>query len=474
MAAQAVDFTLSGQVSTAFSHVSNDAADPNTSESMFGQFGEASNRFAIKGKNELATGGTVGIQFELGAESAGASSPLPHGRAHLRHANIQYEGGFGKVTLGQGSEAGDGSAGSGVGTKVYGIRGGAHKQPAGYFSTLNAGGRADMIRYDTPPIGPITAAVSAANVDGADHLGTSIGITQAVGGTEFAGKLSTHNIGSGGRSIIGGAVGVKMPAGLIITGAWAKGKDLEETSAAVPSKFANVWTSSYLLNSDSVKTPVWRVPITKNGTATHAFIQAVAAPTEVDATTKDVTGKALGTVTDVVARGTGDATNFDAEATRLQAIIKTGAGAAATAEQRAAGTSAARNLEALLTQFKCTPPADTDNTVVGDEEVMTPACGMRLETAGTAESTTMTDPSYFQVEIGYNFGDTTVAATWYQSQDFKMDGSDGSAIGIGATHVLGKTGAKVFAAARKYDADDADGNTMVDSTVFLVGTVVTF
>ena len=417
-----MDFTLSGQVSTAFSHVSDDSTDPSTSSSGFGQFGEASNRFRMNGSSELATGGTVGIQFELGAENGA-------GLAHLRHANVQYGGGFGKITLGQGSEAGDGSAGSGIGTNVFGIRTGAYQQPAGYFGSLNAGGRQDMIRYDSPAVGPMTAAVSAANVGGADHIGSSIGIKQAVGGTEFAGKLSTHNIGDGGRSIIGAAVGVKLPAGLIITGAWAKARDLAGMTipavAAVPANYDHVNVAGAGIDhDDDVDTPnlVW-----------------------------------------------------ENEVMRLQGLIDAGGASGASADDAAAGANAAKDLDALFDTFKCTP--ETPAARVGDGNTMHENCQERLRMAGMAGSAavpTTTDPSYFQAEIGYNFGDTTIAATWYQSQDFMVNGSDGTAMGIGATHVLGNTGAKVFAAARKYDADDASGNTMVDATVFLVGTVVAF
>ena len=44
------------------------------------------------------------------------------------------------------------------------------------------------------------------------------------------------------------------------------------------------------------------------------------------------------------------------------------------------------------------------------------------------------DPSYFQAAIGYTFGDTTVSASWYSSEDFVAEGSEGTALGIGVNH----------------------------------------
>ena len=47
---------------------------------------------------------------------------------------------------------------------------------------------------------------------------------------------------------------------------------------------------------------------------------------------------------------------------------------------------------------------------------------------------TQTDPSFYQAAIGYVFGNTKVGVSWYQSQDFLMKGSKGTAIGIGVNH----------------------------------------
>ena len=83
----------------------------------------------------------------------------------------------------------------------------------------------------------------------------------------------------------------------------------------------------------------------------------------------------------------------------------------------------------------------------------------------------MVDPSYFQMEIGYLFGDTGVAVSWYQSQDFVREGSSGTAIGIGARHTLPKAGAQIYAAVQNYDVEYASGSS-ADETVAMIGTFV--
>ena len=85
-----------------------------------------------------------------------------------------------------------------------------------------------------------------------------------------------------------------------------------------------------------------------------------------------------------------------------------------------------------------------------------------------------TDPSYFQAAIAYTFGDTTVSASWYSSEDFKNKGSEGTAIGVGVNHNLPKVGAQVYAAVQGYDAEDRMAMLDTDETVLVVGTRVKF
>ena len=77
------------------------------------------------------------------------------------------------------------------------------------------------------------------------------------------------------------------------------------------------------------------------------------------------------------------------------------------------------------------------------------------------------------MEIGYLFGNTGVAVSWYQSQDFVNAGSSGTAIGIGARHTLPAAGADIYAAVQNYDVEYASGAS-ADETVAMIGTKVTF
>ena len=61
------------------------------------------------------------------------------------------------------------------------------------------------------------------------------------------------------------------------------------------------------------------------------------------------------------------------------------------------------------------------------------------------------------MEIGYIFGNTGVAMTWYQSKDFVTAGSKGTSLGLGATHNFPKAGAQVYAAVETFDVTARPG-----------------
>ena len=380
MAAQAVDFTISGHVNRAL--FITDADDSTTG--TIANNGEWSSRFRFTGSNEVGEGQDVSIHFEY--EESGTS-------VNLRQANVQYGGAFGRITIGQASEAGDGSAYPAVSTGVYGLAHGSGGAPAGYFGSLDAGGRTHLIRYDAPAIGPVGAAVSVANGDSVSAMAT---LRTEFGGTDFSAELGTLQ-SPGDQSTVSASFGVSLPAGLIVAGAWGQGND--HMMGAKDAVSVNVDNSEY-----------------------GAFWNR--ADTD----------------------GDGDTSDEEAAA----ALMPYGG-----------------SLEGLLT-------GPTRNQAIRGCGAMG-ATGSCLEVVHTpAVAANVVDPSYFQLEVGYQFGNTAVGASWYQSQDMTSTGSEGTAIGIGATHSLPKAGATVYAAVQNYEAEDANDVSMVDSTVFTLGTVVTF
>ena len=69
--------------------------------------------------------------------------------------------------------------------------------------------------------------------------------------------------------------------------------------------------------------------------------------------------------------------------------------------------------------------APGDTSTVGASAGVSMANGLGVSGAwgmGESMGDNATDPSYFQASIAYSFGDTTVAASWYSSEDFANEG----------------------------------------------------
>ena len=140
---------------------------------------------------------------DCGIDSEGTD--VRQGTVDFRFSEVYFSGGFGKVTLGHASRAGNGHMwqshnGAWAGTEfgvdsnssisVMATDGTSAGTVGSYFANgAIAPGRANILRYDTPSIGPIALEVSVAK-DGADeHM------------WNFGGSLS-HDVG--GASVIGG------------------------------------------------------------------------------------------------------------------------------------------------------------------------------------------------------------------------------------------------------------------------------
>jgi len=329
MAAQAVDFTISGHVARALVITDTDGG----TRAQEKDSGSTGSRIRVVGSGELMDGTTAGVKLEYAAGTA----------LVLRYADLHYAGEFGKVSIGHGDDGGEGS----VYSDKSGVLGIGHGQDMGaitigkYFGSLDGGGaRGNRIRYDTPSIGPISAAISVGN---GDEVSAGVSLSQSFGDTAFGAKIGT-NMSPGDTGTVSASAGIKLPAGVTVSGAWGQGDN-------------------------------------------HLM------------------GMTAGSISCAAATG----------------------------------------------------------TVASDDCVVTPAV------AGN-----VVDPSFFQATVGYVMGDTSVAASWYASSDMMNEGSEGTAIGIGANHNMPKINANVFVAAQNYAVEDMAAGVDTDQTVVMIGTRIMF
>ena len=230
MAAQAVDFAISGQVNRALYIVENDLG----TTAMVDDNTASSTRVRITGSSELMEGNSVGVhlEYEEGSRVQGPSG------IRRRHANVWFSGAFGKLTLGHASEAGDGAVYSDKsGVTGIGI-GQLWNSPATlygqYFDSLDAGDRHNLIRYDTPTIGVASGAVSIGDRDGTEWLSMKIGASHEVGGTSVSGTLASRMGSKGAGDTMSASLGIELASGITWSVAWSA-KDTEGTQQEKPS-----------------------------------------------------------------------------------------------------------------------------------------------------------------------------------------------------------------------------------------------
>ena len=172
MAAQAVEFAVSGHVARAIVSVDGGGPqgmpDANDGKAKHVDANSSQSRFTFAGSEELENGMTAGVFLQYGGI----------GPINSRHANVYLSTAGGKITVGHGSTATDGMAHADLGGLSN--MGGVSNWCSYYGSTsvpgtglvnggpacpTNDGSRAGILRYDTPAIGPASIAVSSGDND---------------------------------------------------------------------------------------------------------------------------------------------------------------------------------------------------------------------------------------------------------------------------------------------------------------------
>jgi predicted porin len=205
MAAQAIDFKISGHVNRLIRF----ADDGKGSDIQQLDNSASRSRFRFTGSGDVGNGMKAGINLETSwASNVSGATPLKVADGFdvafdIRHSALYFSGTWGKVTMGHTSQATDGIAfadlsGTGItGDEVSGTElcssclvrtsGGGTAGTIGSYRSSYDGGRIDVLRYDSPALGPATIAASVANDEEWDVA-----------------AFVDHNVGGGTLALYGG------------------------------------------------------------------------------------------------------------------------------------------------------------------------------------------------------------------------------------------------------------------------------
>jgi predicted porin len=230
MAAHAVKYKLSGQINRAA--VYDD--DGQQTDVQFIDNLSSGTRWRLTGSEDIGNGMKVGFNWEWQNSSNAAGAPIKSGDTgdsqSMRKAEVWFSGGWGKVSLGQGDGAGNGTTEvdlsdtwnvAYVGRSSFGgaiqwrtgsgaqiSSGGAAVAAGGVthgstFSHFDAFSRYDRIRYDTPALGPVTLAVSAGQ---ANRYEGAVRWSQGLGGGQISAAAFYGHQNSVTKNRYGGSV----------------------------------------------------------------------------------------------------------------------------------------------------------------------------------------------------------------------------------------------------------------------------
>jgi predicted porin len=260
MAAHAVKYKLSGQVNRAMVYQS----DSDRTDIQFVDNISSGTRWRLTGSEDIGNGMKVGFNWEWQNSQNPGSGGAPIGSGDfgeaetMRKAEVWFSGGWGKVSLGQGDGAGNGttevdlsdtwnvaytgrsSFGAAVAFQFSGTTtGGSTFDTTGStaldqsaaaalapithgatFSHFDAFSRYDRIRYDSPALGPVTLAVSAG---ARDKYEGALRWSQGIGGGQISAGLFYGSHSSGGvKNRYGGSIAYLFSFGTNLQFAYAE------------------------------------------------------------------------------------------------------------------------------------------------------------------------------------------------------------------------------------------------------------
>jgi len=268
--ASAVEFKISGQVDKAV--VAADNGEDN--DIGFVDNNGSNTRFRVLGSQDFDNGMTAGLNYEVGLTndiSTGFdinNSDTNNTFLEVRKSEVYFGGNFGKVSLGKGDGAANGTSEVDLSGTQYLGGGSAHYYASGIsflddngiavgtiggaaYNNLDALSRNNRVRYDTPSFGGLVLSASAASgkaFETAARYATEFG-----NGGNFAAAVDFLDsqdqdavISQGGIRTFdgsfkeyGGSASVLLSSGLNVTGMYKK-RDSDMASAEGESYFVGV------------------------------------------------------------------------------------------------------------------------------------------------------------------------------------------------------------------------------------------
>ena len=232
--AQAVDFTISGQVSRAILFP-DDAAG---SEVQHVDNNASGSRIRVKAKQDVGNGMKMGARYELqlqenkgNAVNGGSLKEEANSTLDVRYSDIWVSGDFGKLSLGKGDGASNGAtevdmsgtympAPANMMDMLGGLQYEAGKKVGSVYTMYDGYSRNNRLRYDSPKMSGLSLAVSSAQ---GNSIEIALRYSGEIGGVKVQGAIFSDDAGDhpSRKDTQGGSVAVLLPAGFNLAVAYS-------------------------------------------------------------------------------------------------------------------------------------------------------------------------------------------------------------------------------------------------------------
>lgn len=249
LAAQAVEFSVSGHVNRALMSVDGTGAasdgdwvhkDANSSES----------RVRFVGSEELESGMTVGVNLEVafgGADQKSYDTADDSADLQVRHQNVYISTAGGKVTFGQTQTTSDNVPYANMGGPSWlaGVTNWCSYAGHGAACQRNSNGRQKVLRYDSPSIGPVSFAASTGNND---YFDTMVKIAGSMGDSGYDIRVGYVGDNDSGQDAVTAAGSISLGTGTAVTAAWGQNDDADTDYmyAAIDQSYGDGSIGAYL------------------------------------------------------------------------------------------------------------------------------------------------------------------------------------------------------------------------------------
>ena len=269
MAAQAVEFSVSGHVNRAVISVDGDGNDGSL---QFKDANASESRVRFVGSEELDNGITVGVnlEFGVGSDTNGYggkvvvdpdAKPMDTGfkssssDLRVRHKNVYLMTPGGKITLGQTQSTSDNVPYASLNGPSWlaGVTNWCSFASHGNACQSNSKGRQRVLRYDSPAMGPATLAASTGE---GNYWDAMVKVAGSAGETSYDlrfGYIGDNDKEDDDRLTFSGAVGFAQ--GTAVTLGWGshdiKGADADFTYVALDQSYGDGSIGAYYKRGES-------------------------------------------------------------------------------------------------------------------------------------------------------------------------------------------------------------------------------